>query len=1319
MRAVLLLAVSCVIAGASISMESAENAASDSMEMWRTSLSAGVAAVAVDLEQYPQNEHELPVDIEFDALLLNFGIKTGIIAEDHVAVLSLKRLLLKAIGEEHIFPKETWDKLRSFGVTKQVLLGRKATYLARGLSASRSTNAAPHEICATSNGGDFSVSTLQQENPMLPASEGPQIHDFLNFYEVARSSTGLSASWCEFFHLWSISNCHYRYPNKENYTTLCVMAYDGMLTGVGHMTDTVNKVNIGSLNHPVDEAEAESLLLMDDEQRRDWIKEHGFITEYNEYMVTLSNAKAHGHLGFLFSGVGGGADAVAQDVAKFSSLFRVCYCCLREAFETSATNEAAWAKATAICDLHCEDCIMAEKKHAADSSASKVCEAHASVHAGRHYGEVQCSRCAEVDAVCHNCMLISVCSDLCGSQDAYLKSCTWPVGTADGAHLVKSVVMGQINYYIRVEGWYVGTRLVIAAYHDADPRRRDLVREWASWAALEAKNKFCIAERVEVLSAALQRALLTDDERERGSRGEPVDFVVTVGPERWHFWSENQPSDYHKPAGVSFHEGSGTVIYVDNETGALRSLRLAHCKAYNDQICTKSAALFVGVALRDERAYITDERGQCIWTIDLSSILTMNRSRAAGGAEADSDEPGESRGGNLSSSAKFEKVLLSAAPDEDGVVVQALYGVAIDVGRGFGYVTDVASCCLLELAFSSSTSATVRVVSSFGRRKPRGVAVIGDGRVLVAVGSKLMCVDPQADEAPTTIFEAEGAELCGVCCNGSGDRVVVSSDGVEHSIWELRPVVGGKWTSRRVMGGQTTYIPGAALEGTASAVPLWRPTMVCFACEAVIFVHAGRGSIQMITNLHAHAEVLMPRLRKLAEAVQLGDDKESNATNLPTSIAKLSQAARLMEDVRRDNAALTGRPLGQGNDTNFSNSSRRAVKATIESFSDILLWCEKNEVPLRVTLAIQPKAFQSLCVETFFPFIRSVNNSGGGNPYALQCAQYRGSVINEEAKKHTSLETLGWSYHTSPDSKHYQDAASHLVAMVHKPHKPGRATRTQSESVKAERDSARTTLSTLFKAARLFRKARTLRVTDNGKQRQGTAPTQNRAGFVGAAGEEDGLLTSSKSSSRKGTLPTTSRVVYHALSIIVVKDLNKKSRIPFFLVQVLEHVIEALVSIKPKKRHGASSEKAASEKKFWKITNSKPRVRVFNSTADLTYATSNTPEIRLLAVESMYGTLPRYFNVRTDAPGDLAGFEISDDAYEESIELVSGGQAPEDIREHHDPAYDDDSDEFGNDDDEDNNDARCFKVRAGVHALRPVVGGYDYGRLLSKRPRSG
>ena len=51
-----------------------------------------------------------------------------------VAVTGLLRLLLRAIGEEHVVPKETWDALKQFGVTKQVLklLGCKATALDRG-----------------------------------------------------------------------------------------------------------------------------------------------------------------------------------------------------------------------------------------------------------------------------------------------------------------------------------------------------------------------------------------------------------------------------------------------------------------------------------------------------------------------------------------------------------------------------------------------------------------------------------------------------------------------------------------------------------------------------------------------------------------------------------------------------------------------------------------------------------------------------------------------------------------------------------------------------------------------------------------------------------------------------------------------------------------------------------------------------------------------------------------------------------------------------------------------------------------------------------
>ena len=202
---------------------------------WRETLADAVDVVAADFGQFAHTACELPIDFDLEPLLLQFAISTGVIRHDHVALLSLHRLLLKSLGQAHVVPVETWDHLRAFGVTKQILLGRKATWIERGRADfGAEYSMRPHELVERTNSGQFSVSTLVREAPLVSQFPGPQISDYLNFFEAARArgersrkigiskaKTGEHSSW---------------YPNETSYVTIAIVAHDGMFVRLGHFT---------------------------------------------------------------------------------------------------------------------------------------------------------------------------------------------------------------------------------------------------------------------------------------------------------------------------------------------------------------------------------------------------------------------------------------------------------------------------------------------------------------------------------------------------------------------------------------------------------------------------------------------------------------------------------------------------------------------------------------------------------------------------------------------------------------------------------------------------------------------------------------------------------------------------------------------------------------------------------------------------------------------------------------------------------------------------------------------------------------------------
>ena len=134
------------------------------------------------LAAHPDSDVVLPLRLSFEPLLLQYCLSLGTIKEEHVALLSLKRLLLRSIQAEYLVPPEAWDLLRDFGVTKQLLFGRGSTYFNCGRGGSAHHD--PAKFTEATNSGSFSVTTLKKAIPAAQTAPGPVIEDFLNLLEA-------------------------------------------------------------------------------------------------------------------------------------------------------------------------------------------------------------------------------------------------------------------------------------------------------------------------------------------------------------------------------------------------------------------------------------------------------------------------------------------------------------------------------------------------------------------------------------------------------------------------------------------------------------------------------------------------------------------------------------------------------------------------------------------------------------------------------------------------------------------------------------------------------------------------------------------------------------------------------------------------------------------------------------------------------------------------------------------------------------------------------------------------------------------------------
>jgi hypothetical protein len=731
---------------------------------------------------------------------------------------------------------------------------------------------------------------------------------------------------------------------------------------------------------------------------------------------------------------------------------------------------------------------------------------------------------------------------------------------------------------------------------------------------------------------------------------------------------------------------------------------------------------------------VTDGRAQCLWTVDLERVLTPNRSAGAGTVD-DGDDTGTTRGAQMPASSKFTQVRISFQPGEHWPIL-SLHAIIIDEHTSTAYVTDIGSRSVYCFVFSSPTAAVVtRLCQITGPTfresdEPRGLAFLGVTTLVVTVSDKLLLVHrsgalrgtfevvhtsdpPTVDCSGLDPIAAEAlrrnatVQYYGVSVNRDSSIVRVTSDKGKHGIWEFNP---GSWIPTLICGGNIEFSGLAqGQEGTARAILMYRPSFGCFAFNSFVFSHPGVSSVALMTNLRILATVLLPNMRKVAEAGGLADS--NNATDIHEGYIKLRQVDAFVDKVQSYNTSITGRPGGQGNEGCWSNNFRRAVKSFISSIEIKLQQFAERKLPVGVVSAMSLSATLTLCVESYFPVMRSALNSGGGNPYALQCSRRRASVNTENAK---SLTENGFSYFTGP-TRHYVPTGSSPAAMIYMRDKSCVSAGTL---ISAEQRIEQ--LRVLRLCQKLFRGARTGRVTDHGKHSVGTAPTQSRPGFTANASDSRGPMEPRQHQSAAGVQAGCSRILYYANAIIVVKIVHPGQSCPFQLVHLRENLVETWTKLDEKRarRTGNSYE--------WVAESWNPLVVDFYQDEDDSnhFRTSQPPAMRRLCASAFYGVVDSYFSASmTD--GELSEFYVTDETYEEAVSLVCALPSESSVRSSvPSPIQVEEAAEGDNSSDDDSRASKRHdsKRQSERFGMRPRAGAFDVvalGLITSARAAKG
>jgi hypothetical protein len=241
------------------------------------------------------------------------------------------------------------------------------------------------------------------------------------------------------------------------------------------------------------------------------------------------------------------------------------------------------------------------------------------------------------------------------------------------------------------------------------------------------------------------------------------------------------------------------------------------------------------------------------------------------------------------------------------------------------------------------------------------------------------------------------------------------------------------------------------------------------------------GKVLLLNDLYPMATRLMPAMVEAADAFCLTKDATQHAHSRLQASLKLSPLATIMQEIEDGNAEHreTSRGL-EGPVGNFSRVTRNSVRQLESILIDQVATAARLGAPKRVLDALSPTSVTTLDVERFFIGQRA----NWPNPYAAQYGQAHALAMLIESIRRGDAP---FSVYTSSSRasltgrSHYHHSGIRSVAERRyqpkrgKPRKVGKAKR-------------RKVLAVLHKLAALFKQARQQRVTDRGREKQGTQP---------------------------------------------------------------------------------------------------------------------------------------------------------------------------------------------------------------------------------------
>jgi hypothetical protein len=616
--------------------------------------------------------------------------------------------------------------------------------------------------------------------------------------------------------------------------------------------------------------------------------------------------------------------------------------------------------------------------------------------------------------------MVGMSADCCGSQQACarkinakeLPSSVEPyrdfVMFADPGHLLKSLRNGLHNWFVFMDGWLVGLRVLVALWYDVRKERREEIRARVPREALRVKNKFSIETAVIICSPELLEYLASLQS-----------VLFPVAPEWFRFWKENKPSMIEKPAGMVFHAASNFLFYLDRSLCCVRALQVMHVPANNflvlqleekDEI---DGAQLCDMAIRGDIIYISDTAGDGgrILAVDVSMWLAAAPTAGEGERDAGNDGGG---GGARKNRRKKRSVPVAKTvrlEDDDGDEVDMRHpvGICYDGDTDALYVTTEETGGkgkLWKLSFSGSECLSVHAVVFISDlvSRPRGLCCTSSGELFLIVGRSL-CQCTTTSAQLTVIQQAVGVAPCGLIAAHDDDLLCTVEGGEDEGSMEHRRsfyiideggnaiiMVSGRldtgvWQARTVAGGTGRDRPGRASDcGEPLKVSLWRPSWGCMVGKSVFFSDTGHSSVRMLTLVAPLIKVLGV-LRNVTEAFGMADSEVDNASSITDAIAKVNLADIAIKHMERSISGDSGKSARaqQGPEGNFSRSSRDAISSICSTLPQMLVMMAKQVresvnylyrfcLTVSALLAVALlSAWPSACVMPFFHACSSVS----------------------------------------------------------------------------------------------------------------------------------------------------------------------------------------------------------------------------------------------------------------------------------------------------------------------------------------------------------